>query len=108
MSCGAKATLLAVIFMSNTIYGLASPFLPQFLDERHISSTWTGLIFAAYAIASSITAIFVGAIVDRCGHKLMLILGVLTMSAAIVSFAFVTRIADNTVLVAVSVLLRIF
>jgi hypothetical protein len=43
--------LMATLFMTNTIYGLASPFLPTRLEEAGVNPAWTGLIFAMYAIA---------------------------------------------------------
>jgi hypothetical protein len=43
--------LMAMLFMTNTIYGLASPFLPILLVDAGVDSTWIGLIFAMYAVA---------------------------------------------------------
>ena len=52
--------LLLVLFLSNTIYGLGSPFLPQVFVEKGISHTWTGVIFSSYAVATIFTSLFIG------------------------------------------------
>ena len=102
----AVGLLFLLLFISNTIYGLASPFLPTFFDDRGISSTWTGLIFSAYAIAMTIISLLAGKCLDRIGHRKIMLFGALLMSASIVSFGLIERIESNETLIAVSILLR--
>ena len=102
-----KAMILLLLFASNTIYGLASPFLPTFFEDRGISSTWTGMIFAAYAIASTIVSLLSGKCLDKVGHNKIMLFGGLLMSASIVSFGLITRIESNVYLIAVAIFLRV-
>ena len=99
--------ILLTIFLSNTIYGLASPFLPVVLEEVGVSTTWTGLIFASYAIAGTIVSPIIGAVIDKVGHKKIMATGSILMSAACISFGFVKYIHNNTFIVLCGVLLRL-
>jgi MFS family permease len=99
--------IMAVLLLSNTIYGLASPFLPRLFVERNIAESWTGFIFACYAIAYSIMAPIVGMIIDKATHKFIMILGILLMSTSIASFGFTTYIASNSCLLGTAAVLRI-
>ena len=99
--------LFLLLFISNTIYGLASPFLPTFFEDRGINSTWTGLIFTAYAIAPIIVSLIAGKLLDKVRHSRVILFGALLMSASIVSFGLIERIDNNEALIAVSILLRL-
>jgi len=48
-----------------------------------------------YAIAMTITAPFVGIILDKCSHKVVLITGVLLESTSVMSFGFINRLESN-------------
>ena len=98
--------IIAVLFLSNTIYGLASPFLPVLLESRGIKETWTGLIFASYAIAYCIMAPIIGMLIDKVRHNRIMALGILLMSLSIASFGFGIYIESNEGLVAVAITLR--
>ena len=99
--------LFLLLFISNTIYGLASPFLPTFYNDRGISSTWTGLIFSAFAIAMTIVSLLAGKCLDRIGHNKIMLFGILLMSASTMSFGLIERMEGNEALITVSILLRI-
>jgi MFS family permease len=100
--------ILTVLFLSNTIYGLASPFLPKLLEDRGIEETWTGVIFAAYAVAYTIMAPIVGVVVDKYGHNRILTLGILVMAGSIACFGTTIYLESNTSLIGVSIALRMF
>ena len=100
--------ILSVLFLSNTIYGLASPFLPQLLEDKGIEPIWTGLIFSSYSITMVILSPVVGATVDRVGHRWMIVVGVILMSASISSFGLVKYVTTNPVIIAASIVLRVF
>ncbi len=84
--------ILLMLFVSNTIYGLACPFMPKFFKDRGIESTWMGVIFAAYAAASTISALISGQFLDRIGHSRFILVGALVMSASIVTFGLIVKI----------------
>ena len=81
--------LLLVIFVSNTIYGLASPFLPTVLEEKEIDSVWTGIIFAAYAVASIFASLAAGKLLDKIGHNKILCAGCALMAGSIACFGLI-------------------
>ena len=73
--------IVLIVFLANTIYGLASPFLPPLLEAQGINTSWTGLIFASYAIGVTVSAPIVGSLIDKLGHKKIMATGVLLMAA---------------------------
>ena len=99
--------LVLAIFVSNTIYGLASPFLPTVLEEKQISSIWTGVIFAAFAISSSITSLLVGKILDSIGHNKVIMFGCILMAICIASFGLIEQIDQGKYVILLSIVLRI-
>ena len=104
--CSIYIVVLA-IFVSNTIYGLASPFLPTVLEEKNISSIWTGIIFSAMAISASITSLFVGKILDRISHNKVITFGCVLMAVCIASFGFIERMNQAEYVIMLSIALRI-
>ena len=98
--------ILTVLFLANSIYGLASPFLPKLLEERGIAESWTGVIFASYAIAYTIMAPIIGGVVDKFGHNRILTAGILLMSASITAFGTTIYLDSNTGLIGTSIALR--
>ena len=99
--------LLITVFMTNAIYGLASPFLPTVLEEKDISSIWTGIIFASYAVASTIVSIITGTCLDKIGHKTVITMGAFLMCGSIVCFGFLEDFDQKAVLVTTAIVLRI-
>ena len=107
MKCGSQNTILIVVFVfMNTNFCLSTPFLPIFLEDRGISSTWIGIIFAIFAFGTTISSIFSGKIVDKVGHKIVLILSIIFMSDCTVSFGLINRIESESYVIAIACLLR--
>ena len=102
----ALVLLLSILFASNTIYGLASPFLPTFLEDKEIDSHWTGLIFSMYAVATTISAIFIGKYLDSLGHNRVIMVGSFLMSACIVCFGLIERLEEKAEIIGISLALR--
>ena len=94
-------------FVSNISYGLASPFLPTVLDDKGISSVWTGIIFASYAVASTIASLVVGSFLEKIGHKASITIGSILMGVSVVAFGTISDIPDKVTVIALSILLRI-
>ena len=99
--------ILAMLGITNTIYGLASPFLPTLLNEAGIEETWTGLIFSMYAVASITTSLFVGKLINRIGHRIMITAGATLMALSIIGFGAVHHVTDKLMIVLLFNLLRI-
>ena len=105
-SC-AKHKLMIILFLTNTIYGLASPFLPTVLQEKGISSTWTGVIFASYAISMAIASPIVGKQLEKTGHSKMLFAGIILMTTACLCFSLVDVFKSEALTIVVSIILRL-
>ena len=98
---------MTMLFMTNTIYGLASPFLPTLLDEFGVDATWTGLIFAMYAVASIITSLFVGKLIESIGHRRLIATGGILMALSIVGFGAAYHVKKKWLLILLFNLLRV-
>jgi len=102
----ALVLLLVTLFVANTIYGLASPFLPTVLEDKEISSVWTGIIFASYAVASTFTSIITGMVLEKYGHNRIIMLGAFLMAAAIASFGFIEDLDAKKSVISLAIGLR--
>ena len=98
--------LLTIIFIANTIYGLAAPFLPVELEAKGISTSMTGVIFAIHAVASVLASMVSGIYIDLVGHRCLLMFGVLLMSASIACFGVIESLTDKTAILVLSMALR--
>ena len=81
-----------VVLVSNLSYGIASPFLPQTLEDKGIDSTWTGLIFGVFAIASFLASLCIGKVLDKVSHRFILAIGSILMGLSIFGFNFIIDI----------------
>ena len=104
---GPIVLILLSLFFSNTIYGLASPFLPKIIEAKEIASVWTGVIFAIFAVASIISSLLVGKILDQVGHNRVIMIGSFIMSTCIACFGLVDGIEQSQYVIIVSIVLRI-
>ena len=84
--------LVALTGMTNLIYGLAAPFLPTMLNDRGVAETWTGLIFAIYAVSSMVTSLFVGKTIGNNRHRKMITCGTILMGISIAGFGLVYKV----------------
>ena len=99
--------LLVTIFFANMMYSLASPFLPEVLEEKGITSVWTGIIFAVYAVAKTFTNIITGKVIGKCGHKRIIMVGAFIMAGTIASFGFIEGMDAKEYIIISSIGLRL-
>lgn len=66
-----RALIVASIalFTDNLVVGLAVPVLPLLPSVVDAGPTWTGVLFASYAVAVVVSALVAGRFVDRYGPK---------------------------------------
>lgn len=92
-SPGVKLTY-AVSFMANLARLMIIPIAPLFiltlLDEGASVNTFTGLVIGVSAAASTLTAIYLGRLGDRIGHRQILWAGALCSALFFIPQAFVT------------------
>ena len=101
-----KSVLLLAIFLSNISYSLSMPFLPIILEDRGISSTWTGIIFAIFSVATTFTSLIIGKVVDKIGHRTVIISSLILLAVSVFAFGFIIRLNSNFLLILVSSTLR--
>ena len=99
--------ILITALISNTIYGLAAPFLPQLLEDKGIASSWTGVIFAVYSISMVVVSLIAGSIVDSVGHSRLMSFGSLLMATSIASFSTAIYLEQNWTIIGLAIILRI-
>ena len=75
--------ILVIALISNTIYGLAAPFLPKLLENKGIASSWNGVIFAVNSISMVVVTLIAGQIVDSIGLSRLMSYGSLLMAVSI-------------------------
>jgi len=98
---------LVVLFLDNTMFGLASPFLPKLLEDRGIKSLWTGMIFASNAIIYMIASPIIGKLVDRAGHRNMMVIGSFILAGSVAAFGTILYFESNAALITVAIALRV-
>ena len=103
---GYKLILYIVIIFSNSVYGLAAPFLPLIFAKKNMSGAWVGLIFAIFSISQILVSPFVGVIVNRVGQTNLITLGLVFMGLAIVLLGFLEDIQSQSTVIACSLILR--
>ena len=99
--------LLVLLVISNSEYSLLSPVLPEMLKEKGVEK-WSGLIFSVYAVAMTVTSFFVGGLIDRIGHRAMIITGTTILALSIISFGAEANITEKFFFVFLLTLSRIF
>ncbi|MGP5930401.1 MFS transporter [Corynebacterium glyciniphilum] len=84
-----RALIVASIalFTDNLVVGLAVPVLPLLPSVVDAGPTWTGVLFASYAVAVVVSALVAGRFVDRYGPKTPLLIGMVGLAAATLLFA---------------------
>ena len=81
-------------FLSGVYLIVLPPVFPLLADEFGLSNTALGALMSVYAIASGLTQIPIGILVDRIGARWVLIVGA-TLSALIVTlFGFVSSYTE--------------
>ena len=102
-----KQLLLAVLLIANTNYGMPAPFLPVWLQDRGVTPISTGVIFGIFSVSSAIASLLAGAVVDRWGHRPMLVASQLCLAATVASFGLIERLHDETLIIVACIALRI-
>ena len=97
---------MLTLFVSNTISGLASPFLPQVFEKRGIESVWTGVIFGVFTIAVTLSSLLIGKYLDSIGHRNVIIFASLQIAVSISLFGFINDL-QKELIVPVSIVLRV-
>ena len=87
-------------------YGILVPFLPIIFEKRGIRVYWTGITFGTFSIAYLLVAPLFGSIVDKFGHRNMIVTGILLMSTSMALFGAIVNIETNSAALIVAIILR--
>ena len=98
--------LLTIIVCTNSVYALASLFLPKVFEEKDIPGLWVGLIFAMYSIAGMLISPFIGTILHKMGSANLIATGLIFMGLSILPIGYLAKIESNTGAVAFALFLR--
>ena len=107
MCCDGKQALLYVIIVcSNSVYSLASLFLPSVYESKDVAGFWVGIVFAMYSIASVITSPIIGKFIDKIGYANALCFAQIIMGSAIIPIGYLMEVENSNVAVGLGILLR--
>lgn len=80
-------------FTDMVAYSIAVPVLPDLSGRLGASPTTIGLLFASFGVTLLGFSVPMGAVSDRIGRKLVLVVGLLALAASTVLFAFAQSLA---------------
>lgn len=105
--CDALQLLLyLIIICSNSVYALASLFLPNVFMNKNVPGFWVGLVFAMYSIAVVFVSPIIGKIIIRVGFANLIAFGLICMGISIIPVGFLVEIDSDMGTIALSLLLR--
>lgn len=84
----AAALVTFATFTDLVAYSIAVPVLPDLSRQIGASATVIGLLFSSFGLSLLVVSIPMGAVSDRIGRKLPLVLGLVALAASTVLFAF--------------------
>ena len=98
--------LYTIIVSTNSVYALASLFLPTVFASKSIPGAWVGLVFSMYSIAAVLVSPFVGTVLDKVGYANLIAGGLVLMGLSIVPVGFLIEIENDTWTLVLGILLR--
>ena len=99
--------MASLMICSNLFYALSAPFLPPvFTDEKGVSETWVGIIFAAFSISSIIMSTQVTGLVSSFGQTKVIFVALLLMAISVFCFGFIHLMTGEAGVISVSLGLR--
>ncbi len=80
-------TLVSILFVNNTAVAAAHSLLPIYVErDLGLSPIFTGTLVAIETAMGGCIAVGAGAMADRIGHRLVLVIGILGFSAGLLKF----------------------
>ena len=98
--------LYLIIICSNSVYALASLFLPIVFMEKSVPGFWVGLVFAMYSIVVVLVSPIIGHIVSRLGFANLIAFGLICMGISIIPVGYLVEIESDAGTIALAVVLR--
>ena len=98
--------LFLIIICSNSVYALASLFLPIVFNEKNVPGFWVGLVFSMYSIMVVLVSPVIGKIVTRVGFANLIAFGLICMGISIIPIGFLVEIENDYATIALGIVLR--
>ena len=98
--------LYTIIVCTNSVYSLASLFLPVVFREKDVPGFWVGLVFAMYSIAGMIVSPVIGKILHRIGSSNTIAIGLVIMGLSIMPLSYLAEMENDSSSLALALLLR--
>ena len=107
MRCDVTQLILyTIITCTNSVYALASLFLPSVFEEKEIGGFWVGIVFATYSTVVVLGSPFVGTILNKCGFANLIAAGLVAMGISVIPYGFLKQIESNSATLALGIVLR--
>ena len=87
------ALVAAIVFVDTVFFAAIVPLLPTYAAEFHLSKSGAGILVAAYPAGTFLGALPGGWLTARIGVRPTVVLGLLTLIASSLAFAFAQSIA---------------
>ena len=98
--------LLLIIMCSNSVYALASLFLPIVFNDKQVPGFWVGMVFSMYSIMVVVVSPIIGKIVSRVGFANLIALGLICMGISIIPIGYLVEIENDYGTIALGIVLR--
>ena len=101
-----QCILYTVIICTNSVYSLASLFLPKVFEDKEIEGFYVGIVFSMYSIASVIISPVIGKIIIKVGFANLVAIGLVTMGISIAPIGYLKDIESNNSSLMLAIVLR--
>jgi len=98
--------LYTIIILTNSVYSLASLFLPSVYKDKAVAGVWVGLVFSMYSISVVLVSPIVGKVVSRTGFANLIAIGLVLMGISIIPVGFLPDIESENASIALGIFLR--
>lgn len=83
----ALVTIVSILFLNNVAVAAARALLPIYIErDLGMSPAFTSLLVSLETVMGGLISVTAGALADRLGHRLVLVVGILGFSAGLLQF----------------------
>ena len=90
--CVIMSVLLLVAFGANVAYSAVSIIFPNTVLSKGLTSTYTGIIIAGYPVAMMLGTNLFTVLLNKCGKKLTLMIGIMLQAISLFVFGYANYI----------------
>ena len=101
-----QGILYTVIICINSVYSLASLFLPKVFEDKKIEGFYVGIVFSMYSIACVVISPIIGKIIKRVGFANLVAIGLVMMGISIAPIGYLKNIESKNTTLLLAILLR--